>query len=66
MFIVNIFDLICFAAAITNSSWTLMIKEILEYIPSAPYTYIGGLTLLSELLPLPLPMTSSEVSQAYV
>ena len=43
-----------------------MIKEILEYIPSAPYTYIGGLTLLSELLPLPLPMTSSEVSQAYV
>ena len=38
-----------------------MLKEVLKYIPSAAYAYIGGLTVLSELLPLPLPMHAQEV-----
>ncbi|XP_077982853.1 protein virilizer homolog [Glandiceps talaboti] len=56
--------------AVTNSAWTMMLKQVLEYIPSAPYTFMSGLSLLLELLPLPLPMqvqealTADEVQQA--
>ncbi|XP_038066520.1 protein virilizer homolog [Patiria miniata] len=45
---------------IASSSWTVMLKEVLQFIPSAAYAYIGGLTVLSELLPLPLPMQAQE------
>ncbi|XP_070574528.1 protein virilizer homolog [Ptychodera flava] len=46
--------------AVANSTWTMMLKEVLEYIPSAPYTFMSGLFLLLELLPLPLPMQVQE------
>ncbi|XP_071477745.1 protein virilizer homolog [Diadema antillarum] len=46
---------------IKKSSWTVMLGTVLEYIPSAPYSYVGGLQLLSEMLPLPLPMQTQEV-----
>lgn len=36
-------------------------KEILKYTLIAPYTFLSGLVLLSEMLPLPLPMQSKEV-----
>ncbi|XP_022083896.1 protein virilizer homolog [Acanthaster planci] len=45
---------------IASSSWTVMLKEVLQYIQSAACAYIGGLTVLSELLPLPLPMQAQE------
>ncbi|XP_063951196.1 protein virilizer homolog [Lytechinus pictus] len=57
-------------ADVAKSCWTRMLHTLLEYIPSAPFAYIGGLQLLCELLPLPLPMqtqeslSESEVQQA--
>lgn len=41
-----------------------MIKEVLTYTLTAPYTYLSGLIILSELLPLPLPIQSREVQLA--
>ncbi|CAG0888692.1 unnamed protein product [Darwinula stevensoni] len=39
-----------------KSLWTQMLKELLTYILSAPFTYIPCLQVLCDLLPLPLPI----------
>ncbi|XP_060534477.1 protein virilizer [Cylas formicarius] len=38
--------------------WSQMCGEVLKYVVSAPYCFVPGLALLSELLPLPLPVQS--------
>lgn len=38
-----------------------MLKEVLTSLLKAPEGLFSGLTLLSELLPLPLPMQSTQV-----
>ncbi|CAG5120026.1 unnamed protein product, partial [Candidula unifasciata] len=42
--------------ALSKSLWTLMLKELLKYTIKSPYTYMSGLLVLSELLPLPFPL----------
>lgn len=41
---------------IHKSLWTLLCSEIIKYIQIAPYTFIPGLLIFSEMLPLPLPI----------
>ncbi|XP_074598206.1 VIR_N domain-containing protein isoform X2 [Brevipalpus obovatus] len=54
---------------LNKSIWSKMVKEVLDYTVSLPMTFIHGLSLLSELLPLPLPfqslttLTSEEVNK---
>jgi hypothetical protein len=50
--------------AINNSVWLLMLKELLQYTMSRPQFFLGGLSLLSELLPIPLPINTLEVGEA--
>lgn len=45
-------------ANIHKSLWTQMIGEIIKYTLNAPYRFTTGLAILSELLPLPLPVSS--------
>ena len=47
--------------ALNKSLWTLMLKEVLRYSIKSPYTYMSGLLVLSELLPLPFPLHTKEV-----
>lgn len=42
--------------SVHKSLWTQMIAEVLKYIVSGPCTFVPGLKLLSQLLPIPLPM----------
>ncbi|XP_031692504.1 protein virilizer homolog isoform X3 [Oncorhynchus kisutch] len=44
-----------------SNTWSLMLKEVLGSLLKAPEGLFSGLTLLSELLPLPLPMQSTQV-----
>lgn len=46
--------------SLTKTLWTLMCGEVIKYATIAPYTFISGLSILSELLPLPLPIQTSE------
>ncbi|XP_005092655.1 protein virilizer homolog [Aplysia californica] len=46
--------------ALNKSLWTLMLKELLRYTIKSPYTYMSGLLVLSELLPLPFPLHTKE------
>ncbi|XP_046843744.1 protein virilizer homolog [Xenia sp. Carnegie-2017] len=46
--------------AINSSVWLLMLKELLQYTMSRPQFFLGGLSLLSELLPIPLPINTLE------
>lgn len=46
--------------SLNKGLWTLLCAEIFKYTLSAPYTFIAGLSVFSELLPLPLPMQSLE------
>ena len=39
-----------------TSIWQKMIIEVINYTLSAPHTYLAGLRIFSELLPLPLPI----------
>lgn len=41
-----------------------MLKEVLGSLLKAPEGLFSGLTLLSELLPLPLPMQSTQVTRS--
>lgn len=41
---------------IHKSLWTQMIGELVKYTLNGPYRFISGLTILSKLLPLPLPI----------
>ncbi|WAR13260.1 VIR-like protein [Mya arenaria] len=45
---------------ISESLWTLAIRDLLKFTMKAPYTYLSGLQMLSELLPLPLPLQTKE------
>ncbi|XP_062841767.1 protein virilizer homolog isoform X1 [Trichomycterus rosablanca] len=48
---------------VAANSWSLMLKEVLSSILAAPENIYSSLSLLSELLPLPLPMqTTQELS----
>ncbi|KAF7669699.1 hypothetical protein LDENG_00147220 [Lucifuga dentata] len=46
---------------LASNTWSLMLKEVLSSLLKAPEGLFSGLTLLSELLPLPLPMQSTQV-----
>ncbi|KAM9724410.1 protein virilizer homolog isoform 2-T2 [Menidia menidia] len=46
---------------LSSNTWSLMLKEVLGSLLKAPEGLFCGLTLLSELLPLPLPMQSTQV-----
>uniref|UniRef100_A0A673B5K4 Virilizer N-terminal domain-containing protein n=1 Tax=Sphaeramia orbicularis TaxID=375764 RepID=A0A673B5K4_9TELE len=46
---------------LASNTWSLMLKEVLCSLLKAPEGLFSGLTLLSELLPLPLPMQSTQV-----
>ena len=48
-------------AALSGSLWSLTMKAVLEHTLTAPYTFLSGLLIISELLPLPLPIQSREV-----
>lgn len=41
---------------LNKSLWTLMMSEVLKYITTNAHTFMSGLRMLSELLPLPLPV----------
>ena len=45
----------------SNSSWCLLIEQLLIYAKSTPNAFLSGIMLLSELLPLPLPVHSPKV-----
>lgn len=49
---------------LASNTWSLMLKEVLGSLLKAPEGLFSGLTLLSELLPLPLPMQSTQVSHS--
>ena len=38
----------------------MMMRELLKYVLTAPYTFLSGLIVTSELLPLPLPVQTKE------
>ena len=40
----------------TSGVWREMVREVIKFISLAPHTFIPGLEILSQLLPLPLPM----------
>nr|CAD7263173.1 unnamed protein product [Timema shepardi] len=43
--------------ALNKSLWTLMMAEVVKYVTATgPHTFVPGLLILSELLPLPLPI----------
>lgn len=46
---------------VAGNSWSLMLKEVLNSILAAPENIYSSLSLLSELLPLPLPMQTTQV-----
>ncbi|XP_014672000.1 PREDICTED: protein virilizer homolog [Priapulus caudatus] len=46
--------------ALSGSLWTLMVREVLAFVLAAPRSIYSGVTLLAELLPLPLPIQTRE------
>ncbi|XP_056300693.1 protein virilizer homolog [Pseudoliparis swirei] len=46
---------------LASNTWSLMLKEVLGSLLKAPEGLFSGLTLMSELLPLPLPMQSTQL-----
>ncbi|XP_076868822.1 protein virilizer homolog isoform X2 [Brachyhypopomus gauderio] len=49
---------------VAGNSWSLMLKEVLNSILAAPENIYSSLNLLSELLPLPLPMQTTQALSA--
>ncbi|XP_017309042.1 protein virilizer homolog isoform X2 [Ictalurus punctatus] len=49
---------------VAANSWSLMLKEVLNSITAAPENIYSSLSLLSELLPLPLPMQTTQALSA--
>lgn len=41
---------------LNKSLWTLMMAEVLKYVTTNSHTFMSGLLMVSELLPLPLPV----------
>uniref|UniRef100_A0A8C4VQM2 Vir like m6A methyltransferase associated n=1 Tax=Gopherus evgoodei TaxID=1825980 RepID=A0A8C4VQM2_9SAUR len=50
---------------LANNTWSLMLKEVLSSILRIPEGFFSGLILLSELLPLPLPMQTTQVIEPH-
>uniref|UniRef100_A0A1E1XA92 Putative nuclear membrane protein involved in mrna transport n=1 Tax=Amblyomma aureolatum TaxID=187763 RepID=A0A1E1XA92_9ACAR len=50
--------------ALNKSLWTQMISEVLKFTMRGPCTFLTGLTVFSELLPLPLPLPIREPLRA--
>ncbi|XP_017779064.1 PREDICTED: protein virilizer isoform X2 [Nicrophorus vespilloides] len=46
--------------SLNKTLWTLMCGEVIKFTMSAPYAFIAGLSVFSEMLPLPLPVQTSE------
>ncbi|XP_055934312.1 protein virilizer homolog [Argiope bruennichi] len=46
--------------ALNKSLWTEMVQEILKFTKLSPSNFVTGLTVFSELLPLPLPLQTRE------
>ncbi|XP_039284110.1 protein virilizer isoform X2 [Nilaparvata lugens] len=44
--------------SLTKSLWTSMAGEVLKYATASPCQFLSGLSILSELVPLPLPVQS--------
>uniref|UniRef100_W5KDD3 Vir like m6A methyltransferase associated n=1 Tax=Astyanax mexicanus TaxID=7994 RepID=W5KDD3_ASTMX len=51
---------------VAGNSWSLMLKEVLNAILAAPENIYSSLNLLSELLPLPLPMQTTQVRDPHL
>ncbi|XP_048487450.1 protein virilizer isoform X3 [Plutella xylostella] len=57
--------------SIRRGPWTSLCSEVISYTMTAPYTFVPGLLVFSELLPLPLPMqtkippTERELADAF-
>ena len=47
-------------SGLSKSLWSLMLKDLFAYVMTSPYTFLSGLVLASELLPLPLPILSKD------
>ncbi|XP_059423898.1 protein virilizer homolog isoform X2 [Carassius carassius] len=45
---------------VAGNSWSLMLREVLNSVLAAPENIYSSLSLLSELLPLPLPMQTTQ------
>lgn len=43
---------------LNKSTWTAVVSEIIKYTMEEPATFITGVSIFSELLPLPLPVAS--------
>ncbi|XP_070796549.1 protein virilizer homolog [Pituophis catenifer annectens] len=50
---------------LANNTWSLMLKEVLTSVLRIPEGFFSGLILLSELLPLPLPMQTTQVIEPH-
>ncbi|XP_019867996.2 protein virilizer isoform X2 [Aethina tumida] len=46
--------------SLNKSLWTQMCGEIIKFITSAPYNFVSGLLVFSEMLPLPLPIQTGD------
>ena len=46
---------------VENCAWTSVLREILRLTILFPYSITSGLCLLTELLPIPLPLTVRQV-----
>ncbi|KAK4877295.1 hypothetical protein RN001_009801 [Aquatica leii] len=46
--------------SLNKTLWAQMCGEVIKYINLAPYTFLSGLLVFSELLPLPLPLQTRE------
>lgn len=46
--------------SLNKTLWTQMCGEVIKYVTSAPYTFMSGLLIFSELLPLPLPIQTRD------
>ena len=50
-------DVVSILTFYTSSGvWKEMVRDVIKYTSSAPHTFIPGLEIMSQLLPLPLPM----------
>ena len=43
-----------------SNPWQNMVSEVVKYVTTSPHAYVSGLKILSQLLPLPLPIISSK------
>lgn len=56
--------------SLNRSLWTRMCGDLIKFTTTAPYSFVSGLLVFSELLPLPLPiqttkaLTKQEISRA--